>query len=94
MVSETLSKWTRGNRFWLGLVFEFIMGSAIVTDLIMVLVLKVTSISMATWIATQAHPTLIAAGVLATVGVCYLVRESWGLVMFAGLMGGHLFIHW
>lgn len=90
---ESFARWTAVNRFWIGLAFIVVMGLAIATDLVLVLVLKTTSISMATWIGTEAHPTLISGGILATVGVCYLVRESWGLVMFAGIMGGHLFAH-
>ena len=74
-------------------VFVWVMGAAIALDLFLVLVLKVKSISMATWIAAQAHPTLITAGTLVTVFICVvLVKENApGYACFMAAMGGHLF---
>lgn len=79
---------------WFAVVFLALVGVGVGFDLYLVLIRKTKSISLATWIATKAHPTLIAAGILATVGVCFLVQDYWGLVAFAGILGGHLFIHW
>jgi hypothetical protein len=76
-----------------GEAFVIIMAIAIIVDLLLV-GLGLSSISWRTWMATQHHPTLIAAGTLATVGICYLIRYSWKYVMFMGIMGGHLFVHW
>lgn len=74
--------------------FVWAFAVAIVTDLILVLVLKVKSISLATWIATEAHPTLIFAGAIGGCYVCFLVRDHWREVAFAGMMTGHLFAHY
>ena len=88
------AQWTYDHSFNLGLWFVLIMSSAIAADMTMVEILNTDSISWRTWVATQAHPTLIAAGVLFTLLVGYLVRTSWVLVLFMGIMGGHLFVHW
>ena len=89
-----IAAWTRARQPLLGRIFLAIAALVIALDLALVLALGADSISLRTWIATKAHPTLIAAGVLATVGASWLVRGDWRLVMFAGLAGGHLFIHW
>jgi len=89
-----MTSWTRSHQYLLGAVFVTATAAAIVLDLVLVLVLNVDSISWRTWEAAEAHPTLSVAGVFATVLVCWLVRGRWGLVMFAGFLGGHLFSHW
>lgn len=91
---QWLTRWTEEYGFQLGLIFCLIMGFAISCDMTMVMILKTDSISWRSWVTTQEHPTLIAAGMLFTVGVCWLIRTSWVLVMFMGIMGGHLFVHW
>lgn len=88
-----LSTKTQRQLHWVGVVYVGIMALLILTDLYLVLIAKVDSISWRTWVAEDAHPTLIGAGVLAGIGVCYLVRRNWRLVMFNGLMTGHLFFH-
>lgn len=88
------ARWTREHAFFLNALFWSLSAVGVALDLVMVLVLGVDSISWRTWEATAAHPTLIGAGVLATVGVCWLVRTFWPSVLFAGMLGGHLFTHW
>lgn len=75
-----------------GVAFLVAYALAIALDLLLVFTGH-TSISLGTWIATEAHPTLIAAGILATCEIAYLVRDDWRMVLFQGLMGGHLFVH-
>lgn len=87
-------EWTARRGKQLGFLFVLLMGAAIACDMVMVEGLGTDSISWRTWVATQDHPTLIAAGILFTLLVCWLVRTSWVLVMFMGIMGGHLFVHW
>jgi hypothetical protein len=72
-------------------IFMYVMGALIVLDLFLVLILKVKSISMATWIAAQNHPTLIMAGTLGTVGLCYLLQDNVIEACFMAAMGAHLF---
>jgi hypothetical protein len=85
--------WTARHQVLLCGIFIGCCAAGIAVDLFLVLVLHVKSISLSTWIAENAHPTLIGAGVLAGVGICYLVRSEWRLVMFAGILTGHLFLH-
>lgn len=73
-----------------GVLFLFIFCGLAVYDLYLKYK-KNTSISEDTWLACSTHPTLIMAGTLATIGVGWLVRDLWGLVLLAGLLGGHLF---
>lgn len=82
------------HRIAIGVAFMVIMGAACVLDFWMVVVRKVPSISWRTWMEMRKHPTLIAAGIIATLGVCFLLQGEWGLVAFAGIMGGHLFVHY
>jgi hypothetical protein len=100
-MNQTFTTRWHGHRNWvlrhqaqLQAAYLVLMAIGIIADLVLVLVLRVESISSRVWDATAAHPTLIAAGVLATVLVCWLVHSSWRMVFFAGLLGGHLFIHW
>lgn len=74
-------------------IFTWVMGGAILLDLFLVLVLRVKSISMATWIAAQAHPTLITAGTLGTVFICWILVNGDHPIhaCFMAGMGGHLF---
>lgn len=78
---------------WPELTFAVGMTLAVAADLALVWTGHV-SISMATWIQTNLHPTLIAAGMLAGVGGDYLLWGSkpslclWNGVIF------HLFTHW
>jgi len=69
------------------------MGGSIALDVYLVLGLGVESISNRVWDATAAHPTLIAAGSFAAVGVAMLVRHWRWMVFFTGVMAGHLFVH-
>lgn len=78
---------------WIGVAYVGVMALCIVADLYLVLVAHVDSISWRTWVDQELHPTLTGAGALAGVGVCYLVRRNWRLVMFNGIMTGHLFFH-
>lgn len=73
--------------------FVWIFGFSVLIDLILVFTGH-TSISMATWIQTQLHPTLIAAGTLGMTYIGYLVRTCWKTVLLSGALLGHLFIHW
>lgn len=91
---KEFADWTQRNTIALGVAFVVLMGLAIAADLAVVLGLSEPSISWRTWQAERKHPTLITAGTLATILVCYLVRGSWPLVFFAAFMGGHLFAHW
>jgi hypothetical protein len=86
--------WTKDNQQSLGVLFIVCVCLGIIVDLVLVLVLGDESISYRTWIAQQEHPTLITAGAFATIGVCYLVRTEWRLVLVAAFLGGHLFAHW
>jgi len=86
--------WIDAHQLLLGGLFVALTGAAILLDLVLVLVLRVKSISLRTWLATEAHPTLLVAGTLATVGVCALVSGSPVLLFFAAFLGGHLFAHW
>lgn len=74
--------------------FLGLTGLAVAFDLYLVLVRKTKSISLRTWIATKAHPTLIAAGILLSVVIAFLVQDYPALVYFTGLLAGHLFVHW
>jgi len=74
-------------------VFGIAFLIAIIVDLALVLSGH-TSISATIWNLTQEHPTLIAFGILLTIGACWLLRGSWPAVMMAGILGGHLFVHW
>jgi len=86
--------WTRRNYdWWFGVLWSFCHGSAIALDVYMVLVLGIESISSRIWRACEQHDTLIAAGMLATVGIAFLVRRYRWMVLFTGIMGGHLFTH-
>jgi hypothetical protein len=80
------------HRTWIK-AFVYIMGVAIGLDLILVGTGH-TSISMATWIATNAHPTLIAAGILGSCWVAMKIKDDWKALFFWGIMTGHLFVHW
>lgn len=94
---STLSGFVRRHEakfFWAAALYVAGVSVAVVADLFLVLVLKVKSISMATWIATQAHPTLIAFGVLVSVGIAYLLWDYRWLLCVNFLLCGHLFIHW
>lgn len=89
-----IHNWTAKNQVLL--LWMFGIGSAIGigADLVMVLILKMQSISLDCWDATTEHPTLIAAGVLAGVAIAYLTRSSKISVGWAMLLTGHLFTHW
>lgn len=74
-------------------IFGWCCAVAFTIDLFIV-ELGIRSISATVWEQTAKHPTLIAAGTLVTCFVAYLVRENWRAVLLAGMLGGHLFIHW
>jgi hypothetical protein len=88
-----MTNWTRDHQTLLGRIFDGCVALGIAVDLVLVLALRVTSISQRIWIATEAHSTLMPAGALTTVFVCWLVRGSWRRVFFGGVLGGHLFTH-
>lgn len=81
------------QKLW-GRLFLALFGLGVLIDLYLVLVAHTDSISWRIWEACLAHPTLMVAGTLATIGVCRLVSHRWGLVFLAGFLGGHLFTHW
>jgi hypothetical protein len=85
--------WVKNHQALLAGVFVGCTALGVLADLYLVLWLHVATISWRTWVAEQEHPTIAAAGVLTTVAVGWLVRRYWGLVLFAGLLGGHLFCH-
>ena len=89
--ARACSSWTRRHQTALQTVFAACVAVAVVADLVMVLGLGVDSITQRTWAACAAHPVIAVAGGLATVAVCWLVRGDWRAVMFAGMLGGHLF---
>ena len=91
---DTWDEWTKSHQFFLTSLFLVCLAIGILIDLILVLVLHVQSISLTTWIAEYQHPTLIAFGVIVTIFVAWLVRSNWRMVLMAGLLGGHLFIHY
>ena len=86
--------WVVAHRFELAVAFILLNAAAIALDLFIVLVMGWDSISYTTWLAQQSHPTITGAGVLAGIGICSIVRTDWRLVMFAGIMTGHLFFHY
>ena len=55
--------------------------------MLLVVWFKVSSISLRTWVATELHPTLIDGGIVATLIVCYLLRQSWPDVAFIAFLG-------
>ena len=93
MVTRKGEALSRTTKWWIGFAHTVIHASLIILYLVMVMVWKMQSISSMTWDACEEHPTLIAAGILGTVGICYLVRHWWWMCMFSGIMGGHLFVH-
>lgn len=93
MTTRGNEKISRAKKWWIGFAYTSIHVVLITLDLIMVLYWKIQSISSMTWDACEDHPTLIAAGILMTVGICYIVRHWWWMCMFSGIMGGHLFVH-
>jgi hypothetical protein len=77
---------------WPELAFAVLFALAIALDLTLEFTGR-ESISATVWDATAAHPTLVAAGMLLTVGVGALLRKSWPAVLVWGILCGHLFVH-
>ena len=77
----------RARNWWLIWSFRAVVFSAILFDVLLVEWFKVSSISLRTWVATELHPTLIDGGIVATLIVCYLLRQSWPDVAFMAFLG-------
>jgi len=77
---------------WPELAFVGLFALAVAADLWLVFTGR-KSISLRTWLATEAHPTLIAAGMLASVGVAWLLRDSATALFVWGILSGHLLVH-
>lgn len=83
----------KGIDWYCGCIWCTFMALAIAMDLWLVFN-NHESISSRTWKACEDHPTIIAAGTLASVGVALLIRKYPWMVFFTGVMCGHLFIHY
>ena len=84
---------THNNRdYWIGLTWCILNSIAVIFDLWLVETGR-TSISETVWEQTAAHPTLIAAGMMAGLGIARLVRRYWWMVVYTGVMTGHLWVH-
>ena len=86
--------WTADHQRGLMITFWVCCVLGVGADVVIVFGFGADSISERTWVAEAAHPTLIAAGTLAFVGVAYLVRKYRGCVFFAAYLCGHLFCHY
>ncbi|HLW67839.1 MAG TPA: hypothetical protein VKS79_21150 [Gemmataceae bacterium] len=89
-----MRKWIREHQDLIGCVLLALFGVGIAADLFLVLVLHAKSISMATWLATKAHPTIQVAIVLAGYGIAALIRKRWYLAATAVGLACHLGTHW
>ena len=96
-MTEKLRRYVRETHeslCWQERIFILLLVLGIVADLVMVLWMKVESISWRTWVATKYHPTIMTGGGLLTIFVCWCVRRKWPLVAIGAYLGGHLFAHW
>lgn len=87
---ESMSRYTK---WWIGFAFCTIHTIGVILDLILVFVLEVRSITGRIREASEEHQAVLVAGVLASVGIGYLVRHWWWMVFYTGIMCGHFFAY-
>jgi len=87
------SDWVLRNQPLLAGITLLITVLAILYDIYLVWALNQPTISRQVWTATEEQPALVVGGVFATLGICWLIRTYWGLVLFMAFLGGHLFAH-
>lgn len=76
--------------FWCAVAFIILATAGVVTDLYLVLVLKQQSISLRIWDAEDAHVTIRCAIVIFGIFIGYIVKKYWQLILFTGILVGHL----
>jgi hypothetical protein len=93
MVKREAEAISRTTKWWIGFTFCFLHTVGIILDIFMVFVWQVRSITGHVRATCDEHQTVIVAGILATVGIAYLVRHWWWMVLYTGIMGGHFFAY-
>lgn len=93
MVKRADEAISRTTKWWIGFAFCTLHTIGIILDLLMVFVWEVRSITGHVRQASTDHQTVLVAGVLASVGIAYLVRHWWWMVLYTGIMCGHFFAY-